>query len=229
MQFKTIAHVKTCYGEKFGIPRQPGLVDEAWGELTFEPDFKSTDCLRGLEKFSHLWLIFIFHQTIRDQWKPTVRPPRLGGNEKTGVFASRSPFRPNPIGLSCVRLERIELNSGNSPILHLRGVDLVDTTPIIDIKPYIPYADSLPNAMGGFAHEAPPLLTVEWKSNIVKALDNTTKLLIENSLMLDPRPAYKRGDDQREYGCLIAGLNITWVVQNNAILILACSPCEPGE
>jgi len=226
MQFEIIGHIKTCYGEKFGVPRQPGLVDEAWGELTFEPGFDNVDCVRGLENFSHLWLIFVFHQAVRDHWKPTVRPPRLGGNEKTGVFASRSPFRPNPIGLSCVRLERLELNSSNSPILHLRGVDLVNATPIIDVKPYLPYADALPDAMGGFAHEAPAYLKVEWADDVAHALEDATKQLIEKSLAVDPRPAYQRSSKQREYGCLIAGHNIRWVVQDNTILILTCSPCE---
>ncbi|MGB2401830.1 MAG: tRNA (N6-threonylcarbamoyladenosine(37)-N6)-methyltransferase TrmO [Akkermansiaceae bacterium] len=228
MQFDIIGHVNTCYEEKFGIPRQPGLVDEAWGTLTFEPSFNNVDCVRGLDNFSHLWLIFIFHQAIRDHWKPTVRPPRLGGNDKTGVFASRSPFRPNPVGLSCVRLDRIELNSSNSPVLHLRGVDLVNATPIIDIKPYIPYADSLPDARGGFAHKAPSYLKVKWADNITNTLENNTKRLIEKSLAIDPRPAYQQDNQQREYGCLIAGHNIRWVVRDNTILILTCSPYEPA-
>jgi tRNA-Thr(GGU) m(6)t(6)A37 methyltransferase TsaA len=228
MQFDIIGHVSTCYEEKFGIPRQPGIVDEAWGTLTFEPEFNDVDCVRGLENFSHLWLVFIFHQAVRDHWKPTVRPPRLGGNDKTGVFASRSPFRPNPIGLSCVRLERIELNSSDSPILHLRGVDLVNATPVIDIKPYIPYADSLPSAIGGFAHKAPTPLTVKWAGSVPDNLEDNTKRLIEKSLAIDPRPAYQRSDQEREYGCLIAGHNIRWVVRDNAIIILMCSSCKPA-
>lgn len=222
MQFEIIGHIKTCYGEKFGVPRQPGLVDEAWGELTFEPGFDNVDCVRGLENFSHLWLIFVFHQAVRDHWKPTVRPPRLGGNEKTGVFAARSPFRPNPIGLSCVRLERIEVNSSNSPILHLRGVDLVNATPIIDVKPYLPYADALPDALGGFAQERPLGIDVEWQGSVGDALPTETKTLIENTLATDPRPAYQQGDEAREYGCLIEGWNVRWRVVNGVILIDDC-------
>lgn len=222
MQFNVIAHVKTCYGEKFGTPRQPGLVDEAWGELVFDPDFRNADCVRGLEKFSHLWLVFLFHQAIRDDWNPTVRPPRLGGNEKTGVFASRSPFRPNPIGLSCVRLERIELNGRNAPILHLGGVDLVNDTPILDIKPYIPYADSITDAVGGFAHDAPGKMNVYWEHGLDCHLDSPTKLLIENTLAIDPRPAYQQGQESRTYGCLISGLNVQWRVNQDEIFITSC-------
>lgn len=226
MKFEAIAHVRTCYGEKFGVPRQPGLVDEAWGELVFEPEFRNTDALRGLDGFSHVWLIFVFHQAMRSDWKPTVRPPRLGGNEKVGVFASRSPFRPNPIGMSCVRLESIDLDHENGPILKLRGIDLVDGTPILDIKPYIPYSDSLPDANGGFAQGPPTLLKVEWQNGVGSLLETSTKNLIENTLAIDPRPAYQRERADREYGCLIDGLNVRWCIQSGTVMIVSCSPAE---
>ena len=222
MQFEVIAHVKTCYGEKFATPRQPGLVDEAWGELVFEPRYRIQDSVRALEKFSHLWLVFVFHQAIREDWKPTVRPPRLGGNEKVGVFASRSPFRPNPIGLSCVKLEHVDLDQEDAPILRLSGVDLVDGTPILDIKPYLPYADSLTHADGGFANEMPVKRNVHWEGAVAAELDDVTKSLIENTLALDPRPAYQQDELGREYGCLIAGWNVKWAADNGAIVISAC-------
>jgi len=216
----TIAHVRTCYGEKFGVPRQPGLVDEAWGELVFEPEFRNVNAVRGLEGFSHIWLVFVFHQAVRDEWKPTVRPPRLGGNERVGVFATRSPFRPNPIGLSVVRLEDIDLDHPDGPVLKLRGVDLVDGTPILDVKPYIPYADSLPDATGGFADLAPEMLEVIWQAD--DAPDEATKNLIIATLATDPRPAYQRADNDREYGCLISGLNVRWKVVEDKAVVISC-------
>lgn len=222
IKFNIIAHVRTCYGEKFGIPRQPGLVDEAWGELIFEPGYRNADCLRGLEKFSHIWLVFVFHQALQENWNATVRPPRLGGNEKVGVFASRSPFRPNAIGLSCVALKEIDHDQQNGPILKITGVDLVDGTPVLDIKPYIPYCDSLPHAIGGFAHERPGRLDVHWQGELDEVMDRETKTLIENTLAADPRPAYQQGEDPREYGCLIDGWNVKWRVENAAILISDC-------
>jgi tRNA-Thr(GGU) m(6)t(6)A37 methyltransferase TsaA len=226
MKFEAIAHVKTCYGEKFGVPRQPGLVDEAWGELVFEPEFRNLDSVRGLEEFSHLWLVFVFHQATRKNkggdWKPTVRPPRLGGNEKVGVFASRSPFRPNPLGLSCVKLECVDTNHPDGPILKLRGVDLVDGTPILDIKPYIPYSDSIQDAREGFARGAPPQSEVRWQDRVGEDLDAQARTLIENTLALDPRPAYRQEEKDRSYGCLINGLNITWQVKANEVVITSC-------
>ena len=223
MNIKPIAHVRTCYGEKFGVPRQSGLVGEAWGQLVFEPEYRQLDAIRGLDGFSHLWLVFIFHHTSHKEWKPTVRPPRLGGNQKVGVFASRSPFRPNPIGLSCLKIEKIDLLNPLAPIIHLSGVDVVDGTPVIDIKPYVPYADCLPNASEGFAQGPPPPLALHWQNDIDANIDSATKRLIEKSLSMDPRPAYQNDDQQREYGCLINGLNVRWTVQNNTVLILSCS------
>ena len=223
MNIKPIAHVRTCYEEKFGVPRQSGLVGEAWGQLVFEPEYRQLDAIRGLDEFSHLWLVFIFHHTSHKEWKPTVRPPRLGGNQKVGVFASRSPFRPNPIGLSCLKIEKIDLLDPLAPIIHLSGVDVVDGTPVIDIKPYVPYADCLPNASEGFAQGPPPPLALHWQNDMDANIDSATKRLIEKSLSMDPRPAYQNDDQQREYGCLINGLNVRWTVQNNTVLILSCS------
>jgi len=222
MNVEIIAHVRTCYGEKFGVPRQSGLVEEAWGELVFEPEFRNKDAVRGLEGFSHVWLVFVFHQAMRNSWKPTVRPPRLGGNERVGVFASRSPFRPNPIGLSVVRLDQIDLDHPDGPVLKLRGVDLVDGTPILDIKPYIPYADALPNASAGFAPDAPPRLQVIWREGADRDLSPSTRTVIEATLAVDPRPAYQNNED-REYGCLIEEINVRWKIENHAVIILSCA------
>jgi len=218
MNVDPIAHIHTCYGEKFGIPRQSGLVDEAWGELVFDSAFRTPDAIRGLDGFSHLWLLFDFHQAIRSDWKPTVRPPRLGGKERVGVFASRSPFRPNPIGLSVVRLDSIDFNHPEGPVLHLRGVDLVDGTPVLDIKPYIPYADALPDAIAGFAPDAPQQLDVRWTEGVGQMVSRGAHRIIEFTLAIDPRPAYQKGS-KREYGCLICGYNVRWSVVQNTITI----------
>lgn len=220
MNVELIGHVRTCYGEKFGVPRQPGLVEEAWGELVFEPEFRNADAVRGLEGFSHVWVVFVFHQAVRSDWKPTVRPPRLGGNERVGVFATRSPFRPNPIGLSVVKLEGIDFDHPDGPVLKLRGVDLVDGTPVLDIKPYIPYADSLPDAVGGFVSGAPEKLSVKWQAPEMP--DEETKNLIKATLAADPRPAYQRGEKNRDYGCLISGYNVRWTVEDNCATIICC-------
>ena len=151
MTIDKIAHIHTDFPTKFGIPRQSGLVKELAGTVIFEPKYRNPDAVRGLEEFSHIWLIWEFSESARDTWSPTVRPPRLGGNTRKGVFATRSPFRPNPIGLSCVRLEKIEILPEYGPVLHVTGADLMDGTPILDIKPYVPHSDSHPEADGGFA------------------------------------------------------------------------------
>ena len=148
---RVIARVHSDFSSKFGVPRQSGLVEDLESTLVFEPEFRSEDALRGLEDFSHLWLVWVFHQAARGEWSPTVRPPRLGGNARLGVFATRSPFRPNPIALSAVRLAGVERTAGQGTVLRLRGADLVDGTPVLDIKPYLPYADCVPGALGGFA------------------------------------------------------------------------------
>ena len=162
MTLKVIAHIHTAFPTKFGIPRQSGLVDSLRGEVIFTPEYRSADAVRGLEAFSHIWLIWEFSENVRADWSPTVRPPRLGGNVRMGVFATRSPFRPNPIGLSCVRLEDITFSDARGPVLHVAGADLMDGTPIYDIKPYIPYADCHPEATEGFTGQVEmQALTVE--------------------------------------------------------------------
>lgn len=233
MKLNVIGHVHTCYGEKFGVPRQPGIVADAWGELVFEPEFRAADAVRGLEGFSHVWVIFVFHENASSKvghgsdWKPLVRPPRLGGNQKVGVFASRSPFRPNPIGMSCVKLESIDYSHPDGPVLKLSGVDLVDGSPVIDIKPYLPYADSLSEASGGFANEAPSIQrVVRWDGGSEpEKISAQLRQLIESSLAADPRPAYQQGDDDsgREYGCLIESYNVRWLVRGGDICITSCN------
>ncbi len=215
MQIDPIARIRTCYGEKFGIPRQSGLVEEAWGRIEFEAEYSKLDAVRGLEGFSHIWLVFCFHHARQQGWKPTVRPPRLGGNERVGVFASRSPFRPNSLGLSVVSLDRIALENGQ-PVIHVRGVDLVDGTPIFDIKPYIAYSDALPEAKGGFVAGAPELLKVKW---VVARPEEEFASLVEATLANDPRPAYQ-SSTERIYGCLISGVNVQWRVCSGVVEVI---------
>jgi tRNA-Thr(GGU) m(6)t(6)A37 methyltransferase TsaA len=211
--FNSIGTLHSCYGEKFGIPRQPGLVKSATAMLELLPPYNTPDALRGLEEFSHLWVIFLFHQSTRDQWKPTVRPPRLGGNERVGVFASRSNFRPNPIGLSVVELLGIE-----GTCLQLGGGDFLDGTPVLDIKPYLPYADSIPHASGAFASTSPePVNQVEFTSEAartVQKLENENRpalqKLITDMLSYNPRPAYQADDPERIYGTRIFDLDVKW-------------------
>lgn len=195
------------------MPRQPGLCPSAWGELELDEKYRSLESVRGLEGFSHVWLVFGFHETVEEGWKPTVRPPRLGGNERVGVFASRSTYRPNGLGLSLVKLDRIgmEKEEGREPpILHFSGVDLVDGTPIYDIKPYLPYAESLPDAIGGYAGKSPERVNVEIEPGAeedFRALDERSQQVILEVLALDPRPA-ARGEVGRTYGAALCGRNV---------------------
>lgn len=214
MEIEPIAFLRTCFGEKFAVPRQPGLCPSAWGALEFLPPYRSVDAVRGLEGFSHVWLIFGFHKTAGEGWHPTVRPPRLGGNERVGVFASRSTFRPNGLGLSLVKMDRIawETEDGmQPPVLHVSGIDLVDGTPIYDVKPYLPYAEALPDAKGGYAGN--PIQRVEVmieksaRENFGKLPDRAQLVIIE-ALSLDPRPAASPKDDGRTYGALLCGKNV---------------------
>lgn len=203
--------IHSCYQEKFAVPRQPGLAPSARATLELLPPYNQPECVEGLEDFSHLWLTFLFHQNLPQGWKPRVRPPRLGGNQKIGVFASRSTFRPNGLGLSVVKLEGIELQQGVK--LHLSGVDLVDGTPIVDIKPYLPWADSLPNATAAWAPEPPPLLSVVFDATAEQQLNRHTegvwlRQLISEVLAQDPRPAYQKNDPQRVYGVKLAGRDV---------------------
>lgn len=219
MEITPIGRVRTCFGEKFAVPRQPGLCPAAWGELVFEKEYRSEEALRGLEGFSHLWLIFHFHQTADRGWSPTVRPPRLGGNQRVGVFASRSTFRPNGLGLSLVRLEGIDRECGDGPVLRLGGVDLVDGTPIFDVKPYLPYAEAPEGARGGYAEEAPLRLKVEGIEQL-EGLSERDRRVIEEALSLDPRPAGARREPGREHGVMMCGENVRFEVDGEICRIL---------
>lgn len=221
-----IARIHTDFPSKFGIPRQSGLVPSLHASIIFEPEYRNPDTLRGIEEFSHLWLIWEFSQSKRNDWSPTVRPPRLGGNVRKGVFATRSPFRPNPLGLSCVTLESVELHTENGPILHISGADLMDQTPIYDIKPYVPYADSHPDALGSFAdlHKDNTLevsIPEPWSSMIPPEL---LEPLI-GVLAQDPRPAYQK-DPERVYGFPFGGMEVKFKV--NGGIITVCEINETG-
>ena len=221
---QVIARLHSDFTQKFGIPRQSGLVDELEATVVFEPEFRSPDALRGIEGFSHLWLIWEFSQARRPEWSPTVRPPRLGGNVRMGVFATRSPFRPNPIGLSCVRLAGVELHSELGPILKVRGADLLDGTPIFDIKPYVPYADSKPQALGGFA-SAPKeaTLAVDIPPELLERIPPEKQAALTGVLAQDPRPAYQE-DGTRIYGMGFGGLDIKFRVEGDRLTVVAVEP-----
>ena len=224
--FTPIGVIHSCFGEKFGIPRQAGLAPAARATLELSPPYAMPEAVRGLEEFSHLWLIFVFHGIPSGQWQPTVRPPRLGGHQRMGVFATRSPFRPNPMGLSAVRLERIAINRGRVT-LHLSGVDLLDGTPVLDIKPYLPYADGLPDAGGGFAAQAPDAgLTVEFspEAEAVCAVwpGGGLRELIVQVLSQDPRPAYERGAAAAQsYGMRLHDREVQWTMHGQIAHVTA--------
>ncbi len=216
---KIIAHIHTDFPEKFGIPRQSGLVPEATGYIEFEPEFRRTDAVKGIEEFDYLWLLWKFEGIPTDTFNATVRPPRLGGNETRGVFATRSPFRPNPIGLSSVKLEEVIIEVSNAPILKVSGIDLRDNTPIFDIKPYLPYADAHTDASNGFAgaHLNENLSVIIKESELNKFDLNKQKALI-NILKGDPRPHYQ-SDVSREYGLCYAGFNVKFKVKENILTV----------
>ena len=216
---RVLAKIHSDFQEKFGIPRQSGLVPELQASIVFEPEFRNPDALRGIEGFSHLWLIWQFSQALRAEWSPTVRPPRLGGNTRVGVFATRSPFRPNALGLSCVRLERMVSNSPQGPMLIVSGADLLDGTPIYDIKPYIPYADCLPQAVGGFAAERPaPTLRVDIPDSLLQRVPPEKRDALLRLLELDPRPSY-HSDPERIYGMRFADCEIRFAVQDLVLTV----------
>jgi len=226
-EFETIGIIHSCFKEKFGIPRQPGLVEEATAILELLPPYNRAEAVRGIEQFTHIWVLFVFHGCLRSQWKPTVRPPRLGGNERIGVFASRATYRPNPIGMSPVKLERVVVED-QGVFLHLKGVDLLDGTPVVDIKPYVPYADSLAHARGGFADNSPPikhsvvfLPEAEQRCGDLSAAYPNLRQMIEQLLQSDPRPAYKEGDDGRIYGMRLWDFDLQWRVTGDCVEVLA--------
>ena len=231
MQMKPIAYIKSPYKQKFAIPRQPNLVKEAKGEIVFEKGFSDPNCLRGIEQFSHLWLIFNFHETQDKGWSPTVQPPRLGGKENVGVFATRSTFRPNPIGMSVVKNLGLE-HTGSSLILKVGGLDLLDSTPILDIKPYIPYADALPDAQAGFAETVPGseyeiVFSEEAEQELNKLQQDypDLKAFITSVLKQDPRPAWRKKDiDDKRYGMTLYDFNIKWQIQENQIQVISIKP-----
>lgn len=205
-QLKPIGVIKSCFGEKFGTPRQPGLVPAARATLLLDVAYK--DAVKGLDGFSHIWLCFWFNQTADQGWSPTVRPPRLGGNQRVGVFATRSNFRPNPMGWSVVELQGIEIHA-DVVKLSVGGADIVDGTPLLDIKPYLPYADSLPSAQAGFASAAPEF-SVEVRLAPELTIEPTLKALIQQTIGLDPRPAYKGLNDRGNYGTLLNDFDVNW-------------------
>ena len=215
---KVIARIRSDFPEKFGIPRQSGLVPETLSRIIFEEEYRNAEALRGIEGFDYLWLIWEFSGNLRDTWSPTVRPPRLGGNARLGVFATRSPFRPNPIGLSSVRLERVENDPENGLTLVVSGADLMDGTPIYDIKPYVPYTDAHPDAAGGFASEPDRTLEVVFPKEYLQQIPEKKRSALLQVLAQDPRPSY-RADGDRVYGLFFAGFNIRFRVAQKIVTV----------
>ena len=215
-----IARIRSDFPDKFGIPRQSGLIDALKATVVFEPSFRDASALRGLEGFSHVWLIWRFSESVMEGWSPTVKPPRLGGNRRVGVFATRSPFRPNPLGLSCVRLEGIELNTPEGPVLRVAGADLMDDTPIYDIKPYLPYADCHPEATDGFAGEVRDYaVDVDFPKALLEILPEDKRDAAIEVLRQDPRPGYRHGDSERRYGVAFAGYDLRFTVSEGVLRV----------
>lgn len=219
MEMHPIAHMRSDFPTKFGIPRQSGLVEELRSMIVFEPEYRSEDALRGIEDFSHLWLIWQFSQAVREGWSPTVRPPRLGGNTRMGVFATRSPFRPNNLGLSCVCLLEVKHTQQYGTVLIVGGADLLDGTPIFDIKPYIPYSDSRPEAAGGFTDRVGDfLLDVKFPQELLEKLPADKQAAAVGVLSHDPRPSYQRTPG-RVYGLNFAGFDIRFTVEDTVLTV----------
>ena len=224
VQINVIARIKSDFPTKFGIPRQPHLVEELRSTIVFEPEYRNPDALRGIEGFSHLWIIWQFSEAVRSGWSPTVRPPRLGGNTRMGVFATRSPFRPNNLGLSCVKLLRVEQTKEQGTVLHVSGADLMDGTPIFDIKPYISYADAHPDALGGFTDTAGEfLLEVDFPAGLLELLPESKRAAAVGVLSHDPRPSYQRKPD-RVYGLTFAGFDIRFTVEEDRLTVREVVP-----
>lgn len=216
---KVIARIRSDFPSKFGIPHQSGRIPDLKGQIIFEPVYRNREAVRGLEEFTYIWLIWGFSESIREQWSPTVRPPRLGGNVRKGVFATRSPFRPNSLGLSCVKLEKIEFHPSFGPVLHVLGADLMDQTPIFDIKPYLSYIESHPDASGGFTdcikdHR----LLVEFPQDLLMHIPEEKRTALMEVLANDPRPGYQK-DPQREYGMPFGDQDIHFRVENNRLIV----------
>ena len=216
---KIIARVRSDFPTKFGIPRQSGLVPELKARIVFEPEYRNPDAVRGLDQFSYIWLLWQFSEALRDTWSPTVRPPRLGGNTRVGVFASRSPFRPNSLGLSSVRLDKIDLDSDLGPVLHISGGDLMDGTPVFDIKPYLPYVDSHPDAEGGFTDQTREYgLRVDIPECLMGYVPEEKRAALAAVLANDPRPSYQN-DPSRVYGFFFAGLEVRFTVADGVLCV----------
>ena len=221
INIQIIARMRSDFATKFGIPRQSGLVEELRSTIVFEPEYRNADALRGIEGFSHLWIIWQFSEAVRSDWSPTVRPPRLGGNTRMGVFATRSPFRPNHLGLSCVKLLGVEETEEFGTVLHVGGADLMDGTPIFDIKPYVPYADCHPDAAGGFTDTAGQyLLQVVFPEELLSLLPADKRQAAISVLSHDPRPSYQRNPD-RVYGLTFAGYDIRFFVKEDVLTVTA--------
>lgn len=221
---KIIARIRSDFPAKFGIPRQSGLVEALKATIVFEPEFRNPDALRGLEGFSHIWLLWQFSEAVRDTWSPTVRPPRMGGNTRMGVFATRSPFRPNAIGLSCVKLDGMKQEEGCGPVLCVSGADLMDGTPIFDIKPYLPGVDSHPEAKGGFADQFRDYaLEVRFPDDLLQRIPEDRREALIGVLAQDPRPSYQ-SDPSRIYGLPFGGFNIRFYVCDRTIWVCGVEP-----
>ena len=215
-----IAHIENDFPTKFGIPRQSGRVGALKARIVFEPEYRNVDACRGLEEFSHIWLIWEFSEAVRDTWSPMVRPPRLGGNKRVGVFATRSPFRPNPIGLSSVKLERVEQHPALGPVLHLSGADLMDGTPILDIKPYLPHVDSHAEALGSFTEKTKEyFIPVEIPDELLKKIPADRREALKKVLEQDPRPSYQNSEE-RVYGLSFAGMEIKFQVKDQVLHVV---------
>lgn len=221
---KVIAQMHCDFSTKFGIPRQSGLVKALKGTVVFAPEYRNPDAVRGLEGFSHIWLIWHFSEAVREGWSPMVRPPRMGGNTRMGVFATRSPFRPNAIGLSSVKLDRVEFSPTLGPVLHVSGADLMDGTPILDIKPYLPGVDSHPEAVGGFADQFQGYaLEVDFPEELLRCIPENRREALMGVLAQDPRPSYQH-DPERQYGLSFAGFDVRFRVRDGVLSVCEVVP-----
>ena len=226
---RVIARIRSDFPTKFGVPRQSGLVEALKSTVVFEPPYRNPDALRGLESFSHIWLIWQFSGAVRESWSPTVRPPRLGGNARMGVFATRSPCRPSPVGLSAVRLEGVDLHTPDGPVLRVAGADLMDGTPIYDIKPYLAYGDCIPEAGAGYTSGLPErLLEVDVPERWLALVPQDRREALLGVLAHDPRPSYQR-DPERVYGLSFAGLDVRFTVTGDVLTVCQIRPLSRAE